>query len=642
MGGIPSKYSSSYNNIVNMKKFIITLSFALLGICSAFAIKAHSGSIARLTLADGTEVSATLQGDEHFHYYTLLDGTPLLKNANGSYKKATQEEWEDWRAKVSAVNSRATGIGRTFPNYFPHTGSPKALVILVQFQDVKFKSPDPKATFNHYLNAEMGEPSPEDDATVFRPEEGNNNYGSVREYFKETSLGQFTPQFDVVGPVTVSQKSAYYGEDSGDETDVNEDQMISEACGLVANKVDFSEYDNDNDGYADLVYIIYAGYSQSWSPNPDEYLWPKCGAYYFYQYDFDKKKLTNQQLAYNNTKICRFGINNELNVTPENVNGGLHYLNGIGTFCHEFSHAMGLPDLYDSNYKGKDNQSPEYWDVMDMGSYLNLGYCPTPYSPWEKMMMGWVSPETLSKDHAAQITLEPYDENSKSYKIEADVDDNNFFVNENYSPTIGEMENGELSSQAKAKLKERAKGEYLLLQNIQNKGWYQSLPGYGLLVWRIDYSDNNKVNLGDAPNDVIGIPRVMIVPADGLVINQSNTGTNKKYTVVEYMQSMVNDPFPAYQSLGCSTDVDSLTSVKLNWSTLTTRPLYNIQKDEATGMVTFDYLKDFKAATGIKDAIIEETGNHRPTQYFDLEGRRVNFPQKGHLYITDKGKKIVF
>lgn len=629
-----------------MKKTIISLALALLGIANLYAAKAKN-NIAKLTLADGTTVSATLHGDESFHYYALLDGTPLKQDEQGKYVISSAQEMLSrrqsayQRREAKRLDTRATGIGTTTPSYFPHTGSPKALVILVQFQDVKFKSSDPVATFDHYLNADMGTAAPSADAQVFSTSEQFTNYGSVREYFKDSSLGKFTPQFDVVGPVTVSQKSEYYGADEGDDTDKNFEQMISEACALVADKVDFSQYDSDNDNFVDLVYVIYAGYSQSISGNSDDCLWPKSGTDYFYKYDTKGNKLMPQQnLIYNGKRICRYGINNEVNYTEQDLDkDGKPLLNGIGVFCHEFSHTLGLSDHYETNYSGADNQTPEYWDLMDAGEYTDNGYRPTPYTPWEKMIMGWATPTTLDGAQAQQLTLEPYDIASQAYKIDADVTDDNFRINENYGKQ-------NVTTEEKAKLMERAKGEYLLLQNIRNEGWYKHLPGYGMLVWRIDYSDYDKVSLSDLPNNEIGIPRIMIVPADGLVINQANTeGNNGPYTAEEYWESLANDPFPAYNignkdENGNATDINSLTEVKLNWSTMASRPLYNIAKDEATGLVTFDYLKDF-SATGIKGAIINNDEN-TPTLYHDLEGRRIEHPVKNHLYITNKGKKIIY
>lgn len=613
-----------------MKKIILCLTLALMTATTVFAAKAKPG-ITQLKLVDGTIVSATLHGDEHFSYYSLLDGTPLKKCDNGKYEIISTETLNARKTTVfNALKTRASGIGSTYPSYFPHTGSPKALVILVQFQDVKFKSSDPVATFNHYLNADFGTAVPSQDVSVFNQEDVN--YGSVKEYFKECSMGKFTPQFDIVGPYTISKESAYYGKDDSDGNDQNFKQMISEACAqAAADKIDFSKYDSDGDKFVDLVYIIYAGYSQSISGNSDDNLWPKSGTDNFYKYDENGKEISPlKYLIFNGCRVCRFGLNNELNGSPDSKTPSI---NGIGLFCHEFSHTMGLPDHYDTEYKDADNQSPEFWDLMDAGEYTYDGYCPTPYTPWQKMLMGWATPITLDGTQAGQYTLEPYDLASKAYKIEADVNEDNFRINENYSST-------ELSDKKKKELKERAKGEFLLLQNIRNEGWYKHLLGYGLLVWRIDYSDIDQVHLMDTPNNTIGIPRVTIVPADGLIINQANVG-NKKYTIDEYWENCANDPFPAYGIGKDGSDINSLTEVKFNWSTMTTRPLYNIAKDEATGIVSFDYLKDFKA-TGIENTLLDKDATSTPTEYFDLEGRKIATPLKGHLYITNKGKKVIY
>lgn len=619
-----------------MKKIILILSLALLTATQLFAAKAKPG-VTKIQMADGTIASATLAGDENFHYYSLLDGTPLEKNIYGKYER-TNMETLNARKAAKQSQTRASNIGTDYPKYFPHTGSPKALVILVQFQDVKFKSTDPVATFNHYLNGEKGEAAPTVNATAYASDEQHTNYGSVKQYFHDTSEGLFTPEFDIVGPVTISQNSAYYGADNGYNTDVNYRQMISEACAQVADQVDFSQYDSDNDNYVDLVYVIYAGYSQSISGNSDDCLWPKSGTATFYLYNKNGDKVSPQQyLSYNGKRIARFGINNELNDTPKDTQDGeLFRLNGIGLFCHEFSHTLGMPDHYpiSDNSAYSDNQSPEYWDLMDAGEYTADGYRPTPYTPWEKMIMGWKQPVLLDGTLAQQVTLEPYDVASMAYKIEADVDDTNFKVNENYSNSAN------LSQTEKEKLKERAQGEFLLLQNIRNEGWYKDLPGYGLLVWRIDYADKSTVQLYDNPNDTKGIPRVMIVPADGLVINQMNCGDGKAYSWDTYYQSAQNDPFPMYKE-GSSTEyaVNKLIEVKFNWSNMTSRPLYNIQKDEATGLVTFDFLKDF-TPNGIQQTITDADDN-QPIEYFDLEGRKVQHPQKNKLYITNKKKKVI-
>ena len=603
-----------------MKKIILSLSFAFLGLTELFAAKAKPGIVTQ-TMADGTIVQATLHGDENFHYYTLLDGTPLKMNAEGKYEISTSEELQARHKMVmqkqekarqkqekAYMLTRATGIGKSYPSYFPHTGSPKALVILVQFQDVKFKSSDPVATFTHYFNGKIGEEEPAANKAAYVTDEDHQYYGGVKQYFSDMSNQKFTPQFDIVGPVTVSQISAYYGANtSGDGDDANFRQMISEACQLVDHQVNFADYDSDGDGYVDLVYVIYAGYSESYSGNSEDCLWPKSGTDNFVQVDASGEP-TKETLKLDGKYFCRYGISNELNETPKTTLPGEYYLDGIGLFCHEFSHTMGMPDLYvtDTNSSAAklNNQTPEYWSVMDMGEYSGNGYCPSPYSAWESYMMGWTEPTSLSAQ-AQQIKLEPFGTSRKSYKIDADEESR----------------------------------EYLLLQSIQNEGWWKSLPGYGLLVWRIDYADKTTIQLSDNPNNTAGKPRVMIVPADGQVINSANIGT-AGITSADYLTSLENDPFPCYKEGTAEIDVNSLTTVQLNHSTLTNRPLYNIEKDEATGNVTFDYMKDY--TTGINKIVKEDKADETPTEYFDLEGRKTRNPLKGHLYITNKNKKVIY
>ena len=218
--------------------------------------------------------------------------------------------------------------------------------------------------------------------------------------------------------------------------------------------------------------------------------------------------------------------------------------------------------------------------------------------------MGWTEPTSLPAQ-AQQIKLEPFGTSRKSYKIDADDESR----------------------------------EYLLLQSIQNEGWWKSLPGYGLLIWRIDYADKTTIQLSDNPNNTAGKPRVMIVPADGKVINSANIGT-AGITSSDYLTSLENDPFPCYKEGTAEIDVNSLTTVQLNHSTLTNRPLYNIEKDEATGNVTFDYMKDY--TTGINNIVKDDKADETPTEYFDLEGRKIRNPLKGHLYITNKNKKVIY
>ena len=601
-----------------MKKILLSIAFALMGIASGFAAKAHT-ALTTITQSDGSQLTIRLHGDEHFSWYSTADDVLLVQVGSNYYVAQVEEDGtlkatpqlahnagERGTVEEQVINNQnkekffnllnaepqalAKPIGTVTPAYFPHTRSPKALVILVEFQDVKFKTSDPVATFTHYLKGAEGEAAPE--ANNAYVTNGMVNYGSVSQYFNDMSQGQFTPQFDIVGPVTVSKNSAYYGSNTGG-TDANFKEMIAEACKNVSTNVNFADYDQDNDGYIDLVYIIYAGYSESFGGNSADCLWPKSGSATF------NEPGTNISLKLNGKMISRYGINNELNGTPKNWIDGKPLLNGIGLFCHEFSHTMGLPDLYPTVEASRvDNQNPEYWDLMDGGEYTYSGYFPTPYSPWEMDVMGWTAPIELG-DEAKQVSLTSYASDRTAYKI-----------------------NGE-------------NNEYLLIQNIQTDGWWRGITKAfkttGMLVWRIDYPYPT-VSLGNRLNNEIGKPNVMIVPADGYVISDYNHGKGKKWTDDQYKESLQGDPFPG------TTNKTELLSVKLNKSTLE-KPFYNIK--ETDGVITFDYLKDF--ATGIDSPVIQQN-QEKDTRIFSLDGRYLGTDAsqltKG-VYIIGKKKVII-
>lgn len=601
-----------------MKKILLSITFALMGIASGFAAKAHT-ALTTITQSDGSQLTIRLHGDEHYSWYSTTDDVLLVQVGKNYYVAQVEEDGtlkatpqlahnagERGTVEEQVINNQnkekflnllnaepqalAKPIGTVTPAYFPHTDSPKALVILVEFQDVKFKTSDPVATFTHYLKGAEGEAAPEANNAYVK---GKVNYGSVSQYFNDMSQGQFKPQFDIVGPVTVSKNSAYYGGNAGKDTDVNFAQMIAEACKGVSDKVNFADYDQNNDGNVDLVYVIYAGYSESINGNSSDCLWPKSGTNAFYEPG------TNNLLKLNGKKICRYGINNELNATPSDWIDGKPLLNGIGLFCHEFSHTMGLPDLYPTVEASRvDNQNPEYWDLMDGGEYTYSGYFPTPYSPWEMDVMGWTAPIELG-DEAKQVSLNSYASDRTAYKINGEND------------------------------------EYLLIQNIQTDGWWRGITKAfkttGMLVWRIDYPYTT-VSLDNRLNNEIGKPNVMIVPADGYVISEYNV-TDDDESKAKYKASLKADPFPG------ANNVTELLSVKLNKSTLK-KPFYNI-KETDDGVITFDYLKDY--ATGIDQTLADKDTEKNPN-IFSLDGRYLGNDAskltKG-IYIIGKKKVVI-
>ena len=277
-------------------------------LCSltTWAAKAESIPV-QVRQADGSVITVILCGDEHINWYTTLDGVLLVQGTDNNYyigkvEKsgnliATQQlahealtrsqaernliakqDKEKFFAYVNKIAEESENAYNNSPltrgpivdsgyggvPYFPHTGSPKALVILAEFQDTTFTIQDTKKVFTNYL---MNEGHFSD--TRYGQ---NQNYKGVRGYFKDCSYGQFTPFFDVVGPIKLPRKHAIYG--AGND---RMDLLLADACATVDDLVDFAKYDANNDGIVDLVYIIYAGHSANYRNNKVSNIWPKSG-----------------------------------------------------------------------------------------------------------------------------------------------------------------------------------------------------------------------------------------------------------------------------------------------------------------------------------------------------------------------------
>ena len=540
--------------------------FVLFVIClTAWGAKAYPYPIC-VTQKDGTTLTILLNGDENYHYVTTTDGV-LLAYKDKSYYIATIEDngtlkpthvlahnagmrtHEEIRQiglqdrdkfyYPIATKPRRESIDDTYSTttkLFPHTGTPKALVILADFVDKSFKHNDETTIeiFNQYLNATV-RPSIDVDASLHK------NYGSVKMYFSEMSKNQFVPHFDIGALVHLPDSMKVYG--AGNE---NMNGLFKKACSLAkAQGVDFSQYDENNDGYVDLVYIIYAGYGES-TGGDEETIWPNSG-------------YLSQIITYDNKRVFRYGVHSELNFSPntEAENGFTEpQINGIGLFCHVFSHCMGLPDFYPTNKNAQNAGNPamEFWDLMDGGEYTNNGYRPTAYTAWEREYMGWMSIDTLTVDSIGkQIVLDNIDAGGKAYRILKDNESNS--------------------------------SEYVVIQNIQPYRWNFALGrlyGQGMLVTHVDF-DPTAFSLSSiiGVNNDIGHSRMTIVPADNEYISSYHQGEGKKYTKVQYTESHKGDPYPG------SSNVTQIDSIKVYTGTMN-KSFVDIE--ETDGRVYFYYI----------------------------------------------------
>ena len=357
-------------------------------------------------------------GDEYYHYRVDSQGSRM-----------PSREIQGIRRLPAEVQFQTT---------FPAKGEVRSIVILVAYPDVPFSVSNPNLAFSNMLN-EQGYSD-------------NGGTGSARDYFIESSNGQFQPTFDVYGPYTLSHNRSYYKSEPA--------RMIIEVCELAddIDGVDFTQYDYNSDGYIDNVFVYYAGLNPA-EGGPSSAVWPhrsmaaieEGGSWV--RYSVDGKWIwdyacTSELRGWFGTNQC-----------------------GIGTFCHEFSHVLGLDDLY--NTADSEIYTVGTWDIMCSGNYNNEGRTPPAYSAYERFMLGWLTPEQLT--NTADYLLEPIETSNKAYLIATTKHNMQAYTP---NPT-----------------------EYWLVENRQHVGWdahTNAIPGKGLLISHITFHkgkwDNNTPN----------------------------------------------------------------------------------------------------------------------------------------------------
>ena len=346
--------------------------------------------------------------------------------------------------------------------------------------------------------------------------------------------------------------------------------------------LDFSAYDANNDGYVDLVYVVYAGYGQNMNAK-NETMWPKAGTIY-------------PSFKVDGKTVYRSGISNELIGNEKSPKQ--KWISGIGLFCHEFSHCMGLPDFYPTLASARDNnQGMEAWSLMDDGEYTANGWCPTAYTAWEREAMGWMEIEELQD--AQQVTLKNIDEDGKAYRIYAD--------------------------------KEKSTNEYYIIQNIQNKRWNSKLGGHGMMMYHVNYDAQAFSLGGNRVNNIKGKPRMTVIPADGLLFSSYNGDREK------YKDQLMGDLFPGTDNVTELTNNTTLPNYQPWTGVPLDKPIYNISEKEE--IVYFDFLKKF-STQGIVPTFSQEATNDK--RIFSIDGKYMGtdksiLPQG--IYIIG-GKKV--
>jgi len=557
-----------------MKKLLSLITFVIISINLVFSVPAKP-IVINVLQKNGTEISIRLQGDEHFNFKTTEDGVLIAENSNGIFEYAKMNQTGEIsttgvlaKNKEIRSNNETSFINTLYNNNVYEISTKirkeraeqrhllrsvnalsstaavgeRGLVILVNFSDKAFVTPNANIAFCNLLNQ--------------KGYNKNSAVGSARDYFIACSDSIFQPTFDVYGPYTLPQTSAYYAANN----DRNAEQMIIHACSLAYNAgVNLSQYDTSGNGYVDNVFVFYAGYSEA-SGGGSNTIWPH-------------RWVVTSRPQFGNVRIYDYACSSEL----KNASGT--EMDGIGTFVHEFSHVLGLPDLYNT-YNSWDTNL-EYWDVMDLGCYNGPGRngdVPAMYSAYEMFYLGWFMPEILTMCN--NYSLEPlHSANKKAYLVARNNSHNLNGQNPNAT-------------------------EFYMVENRQQISYDRYLPGSGLLITRINFNssrwNNNTVN-NSSPKGVAIMKAGSTMgswafPTSGVTSYnfESVTGSNRDWgkNVSQIQRSGQNITFN-FQQTNCPTS----PVPQISHSEFRENILRNKQSTEAidcTGTTSITEIKDNK------------------------------------------------
>ncbi len=496
--------------------YLLAATLAAGGTQTAQAIKANPKAVS-VKQPDGTTLVIRIHGDENFHYLTTTDGFLIQQDKDGFFKYVQTDAKQGTR-KLTA--RRATNLtsrtadeakfvstlrpirtndaewlrsmqGHIEPRTIAQTLKPSVrsrkveaetgeakesqyLVVLVKYADGEFHFSQPD--FDHWLNKKG------------YSEKGGT--GSVKDYYRDNSMGQFVPNFTVVGPYTLDHERTYYAADyGGTGNDVNPQALVIEAAQKAKAdhpEIDFSQFDNDGDGFMDNINVVIGGYSQA-SSGDEKDMWPHS-----YRLITDDSDLS--------IKIDGITVNN-YSVSAELVGSTGTEMDGIGTFVHEFGHILGLKDMYDTDdYDNGMGIDPGGYSLYASGSYNNNSRTPAGLMAFERMQMGWMQLNDFKQlSNAEDVSLPAVSYNTAAY-VNAQPD---------------------LSAD---------KGfEWYVFENRQKTGWDAYIPYHGLLVYHYDYTADmvTKYWSVNGPNNNALHRCLYIVPADG--IDDTNTRKGDTY-----------------------------------------------------------------------------------------------------------------
>ncbi|RPH28089.1 MAG: M6 family metalloprotease domain-containing protein [Bacteroidales bacterium] len=424
---------------------------------SLYAVIAYPYPV-EITQPDGSKLTVLLRGDENVKWAQTEDGYSIMRNSKGVFEYAALDSNNDMvpsgvkakdqkergdseksflsKTKKGLFYSKSqTGMMKSISNMvqsksqksFPTTGSRKLVCILMGFLDKPFTKT--QSDFNNLFN-QVGYSV--DNAT-----------GSIKDYYLENSYGQLDLTVTVAGPYTSNNNMSYYGGNNTSGDDKDPKALVTEAVNKANADVNYADFDNDNDGTVDGVYVIYAGYGEEAGASADA-IWAHAWGI--------------TPVVLDSKTVSSYSCSAELRGTSGTG------LTRIGVICHEFGHVMGAADYYDTDAEiGGEYIGTGKWDLMAAGSWNNGGATPAHHNPYTKIYdYAWTTATTLIS--GTNITLNNAEENSNSF----------YRVNTTTS------------------------NEFYLIENRQKHKFDTYIPGHGMIIYHVD--GNSIITSGNAIN----------------------------------------------------------------------------------------------------------------------------------------------
>ena len=545
-----------------MRKYILlTLLASLFGFQLLNALPARPGKYT-VTQPDGSRLVVQRHGDEWGHWLTDESGRMVRQEEDGFYRIVSDGEAASIRQQASLRRNlrrrfQTEQAARRGKNAV--LGQRHFLVILVEFNDLSFKAENDRQAFDDKMNlpgySRIG------------------GTGSARDFYFENSGERFEPIFDVYGPVKLSEDYAYYGKNDNWGYDEHPEEAVADGCRALDEEVDFSIYDNDGDGKVDLVFMYYAGYGEADGGSANT-IWP-------HQYELSYAGIS---LTLDDVIIDSYACSNEL-VGYGELKGKM---DGIGAACHEFGHAMGLPDFYDTDdYQGGYAGGLYSYSTMDGGCYNNEGRTPPYFNFEERMLLGWVDEsDYLEFGETGTYTMGPINDNV-AYRTSTDMD-----------------------------------GEYFVYENRTRTGWDKYLPGEGMVVYHVDKSSRR-----------IGGSTAQELWANWQMSNSINASGSHPcfYVVPAANQSSLNYSYEGRMPFPYGT-VDYY--VPLNWNGLEGEITFS-EIDHANGTVS---LRARVPSGELDYNVIADPGGYSAGDrfYFELEEAEDRHPDSVEWFFDDE------